>query len=136
LCFVSVLCGLFELVDHGGRRGNTAQALTRWWHPVASSEAWDVLHRAMRPTLYRCIAMATEIVVDLPAFFVSSISLLATTISSRPCYGQYKINKSYQYDHHYVINRFLLHGRSPSMMDAVSDTICGGGKAIRRKHDK
>jgi hypothetical protein len=48
---------------------------------VASSEALDVLHRAMRPASYRCIAMAIEIVVDLPAFFVSSISLLATTIS-------------------------------------------------------
>jgi hypothetical protein len=72
---------LFEFVDHGGRRGDTAQALARWRHPVASSEALDVLHWAMRPASYRCIAMATEIVVDLPAFFVSSISLLATTIS-------------------------------------------------------
>jgi hypothetical protein len=75
------LCVLFEFVDHGGRRGYTAQALARWRHPVASSEALDVLHRAMRPASYRCIAMASEIVVDLPAFFVSSISLLATTIS-------------------------------------------------------
>jgi hypothetical protein len=58
LCFVSVLCVLLEFVDHGGRRGNTAQALTRWRHPVASSEALDVLHRAMRPASYRCIAMA------------------------------------------------------------------------------
>jgi hypothetical protein len=57
------------------------QALTRWRHPVASSEALDVLHRAMRPALYRCIAMAIKIVVDLRAFFVSSISLLATTMS-------------------------------------------------------
>jgi len=75
------LCVLFKFVDHGGRRGDTAQALARWWHPVASSEALDVLHRAMRPESYRCIAMATEIVVYLPAFFVSSISLMATTIS-------------------------------------------------------
>jgi len=75
------LCDLFEFADHGGRRGDTAQALARWRHPVASSEALDVLHWAMRPTSYRCIAMAIEIVVDLPAFFVSSISLLATTIS-------------------------------------------------------
>jgi hypothetical protein len=75
------LCVLFEFVDHGGRRGYTAQALARWRHPVASSEALDVLHRAMHPASYRCIAMASEIVVDLPAFFVSSISLLATTIS-------------------------------------------------------
>jgi hypothetical protein len=48
---------------------------------VASSEALDVLHQAMRPASYRCIAMAIEIVVDLPAFFVSSISLLTTTKS-------------------------------------------------------
>jgi len=72
---------LFEFVDHGGRRGDTAQALARRRHPVASSEALDVLHRAMRPASYRCIAMATEIVVDLPEFFVASILLLATTIS-------------------------------------------------------
>jgi hypothetical protein len=75
------LCVLFEFVDHGGRRGDTAQALARWRHPVASSEALDVLHRAMCPASYRCIAMTIEIVVDLPAFFVSSILLLATTIS-------------------------------------------------------
>jgi hypothetical protein len=81
LCFVSVLCVLFEFVNHGGRRGDTAQALARWQHPVAYSEALDVLHPSMRPALYCCIAMAIEIVVDLPAFFVSVISLLATTIS-------------------------------------------------------
>jgi len=75
------LCVLFEFVDHGGRRGDTAQALAWWRHPVASSEALDVIHWAMPPTSYRCIAMAIEIVVDLPAFFVSLISLLATTIS-------------------------------------------------------
>jgi len=58
-----------------------AQALVQWQHPVAYNEALDVLHPSMRPALYRCIAMAIEIVVDLPAFFVSVISLLATTIS-------------------------------------------------------
>jgi hypothetical protein len=47
------------------------------WH----SEAMDVLHLAMRPASYRCIAMAIEIVVNLPAFYVSSISLLVITIS-------------------------------------------------------
>jgi hypothetical protein len=75
------LCVLFEFVDHGNRRGDTAQALARWLHPVASSEALDVLYRAMCPASYRCIAMAIEIVVDLPAFFVSSISVLPTTIA-------------------------------------------------------
>jgi hypothetical protein len=40
---------------------------------VASSEALDVLHRAMRPTWHRCILMVIEIAVDLPAFFVPLI---------------------------------------------------------------
>jgi len=58
LCFVSVLCVLFENVNNGGRRGDTAQALARWRHPVASSEALDVLHRAMRLALY-CYKLKT-----------------------------------------------------------------------------
>jgi len=75
------LCVLFEIVDHGGCRGDTAQALARWRHPVAPSEALDGLHRAMRPASYLCIAMAIEIVVDLPAFLLSSISLSPTTLA-------------------------------------------------------
>jgi hypothetical protein len=81
LCFVSVLCVLFKIVDHGGRRGDTAQALARWQHPVASSEALDVLHRAMRLASYRCIAMAIEITRDLSAFFVAVNLLSPTTIA-------------------------------------------------------
>ncbi len=42
---------------------------------------WLVLHWAMRPALHHRIRMVVEIVVDLPAFFVTSISLLATNIS-------------------------------------------------------
>jgi len=75
------LCVLFEIVDHDGHRGNTAQALAQWWHPVALSEALDVLHRAMRLESYRCIAMAIEITRDSSAFFVAVNSLFATTIS-------------------------------------------------------
>jgi hypothetical protein len=37
---------------------------------VASSKAWDVLHRAMCPASYRRIHMAIKIASDLPAFFV------------------------------------------------------------------
>jgi len=75
------LCVLFEFVDHGGHRGDTAQALNRWRHPVASSEALDVLHWEMRPASYHCIAMAIEIAIDSPAFFVTVNSLLPTTIA-------------------------------------------------------
>jgi hypothetical protein len=75
------LCVLFEFFDHGGRRGDTAQALARWRHPVASSEALDVLYRVMRPASYRCIAMAIEIAINLPAFFIAVDSLSPTTIA-------------------------------------------------------
>jgi hypothetical protein len=34
--------------------------LARWWRPVASSEALDLLHWAMRAVMYRRIAMAIK----------------------------------------------------------------------------
>jgi hypothetical protein len=77
------LCCFNEFVDHGGRRGNTAQALARWLHPVASSEAPDVLHWEMCPALYRRIRMAIEIASDLPAFFVVVYTLLPTTMIAK-----------------------------------------------------
>jgi hypothetical protein len=72
---------LSEIVDHGGRRGDAIRELARWRHPLASIESLVVLHRAMRPALHRRIRRVAKILVDLPAFFVASISLLATTIS-------------------------------------------------------
>ncbi len=36
------------------------RALAQWWHPVASSETLEILHRAMRAVSYRCITMAIE----------------------------------------------------------------------------
>jgi len=81
LCFVSILCCFNKFVNHDGHRGYTAHALVRWRHPVASSEALDVLHRAMCPVSHRRIRMVIEIVVDLPAFFVAVDSLLPTIIA-------------------------------------------------------
>ncbi len=81
LCFVSVLCCFNEFIYHGGRRGDTAQALAQWQHPVAPSEALDVLYRVMRPTSYPCIAMAIETASDLPTFYIVADSLLPPTIA-------------------------------------------------------
>ena len=58
-----------------------AQALARWWHPVAPSEALDVLYREMRPGSYRHIRMAIKIASDLPAFFVVAETLLPSNIA-------------------------------------------------------
>jgi hypothetical protein len=59
-----------------------AQTLTRWRHPVASSEALEVLYYwAMRPASHRRIGMAIKIARDSPAFFVVADLLLPTTIA-------------------------------------------------------
>jgi hypothetical protein len=81
LCFDSVYCCFNEFIGHGGRRGNTAQALARRLHPVTPSEALDVLYQVMRPALYRRIHMVIEIASDLPAFFVVADLLLPITIA-------------------------------------------------------
>jgi hypothetical protein len=83
LCFVSILCVSLEFVAHGSRWGDMAQAIDQWRHRVASSEALDVLYRAMHPASYRCIAMATEIASDWPAFFGAVDSLSPTTIATK-----------------------------------------------------
>jgi hypothetical protein len=75
------LCCFNKFVDHGGHRGNTAQALARWLHPVASSKAPDVIHRAMRPASYRLTRIAIKIASDLPAFFVVVDSFFAHNLS-------------------------------------------------------
>jgi hypothetical protein len=70
LFFVSVFVFAAKIDDLGSRGGNAVQALTQWLHPVASSKAWDVLHRAMRPALYRPIRMVIKVASNFPAFFV------------------------------------------------------------------
>jgi hypothetical protein len=41
----------------------------QWWHPVASSEALDLLHQAMCAVLYRRIAMAIKTVSFVGVLF-------------------------------------------------------------------
>jgi hypothetical protein len=77
MCFGSVFVFYNEFTDHGDHRGNTVQALARWRHPVALSEARDVLHRAMRPALYLHITMVIETATDFPVFFVIIDSVVA-----------------------------------------------------------
>jgi hypothetical protein len=57
------------------------RALDQWRHPVASSEALDVLYRLMHPASYHCIAMAIEIAIESPAVFVAVDSFSPTTIA-------------------------------------------------------
>jgi hypothetical protein len=76
------MCVSFKFVDHGGRWGNMAQEIDQWRHPVASSEALDVLYWVMCPALYRCIPMTIKIARNSPAFFAAVDSLSPTTIAN------------------------------------------------------
>ena len=44
----------------GGCRGNTERVITRWWRPVASGVALDMLHQAMPHVLFQSLRMAIE----------------------------------------------------------------------------
>jgi hypothetical protein len=68
-----------KIVNHVGCRGNTAQGPARWWHPVAISEAKDVLNWVMHPALYHQICMVIEIASKLGVFFALPILFLTTT---------------------------------------------------------
>jgi hypothetical protein len=74
------LCVFNLFVNRGGRWGNTALALAQWWHPVASSEAQDVLHRAMHPASYGHICMVIKITSTFPAFFAVVDSVVANNL--------------------------------------------------------
>ena len=54
--------------DPGGRRGDTGQILARWWRPVASNVAQDVLHWGMCSVLQMWIAKAIETASEGGAF--------------------------------------------------------------------
>ncbi len=60
-CVLLVFFFLFKIVDHGGCRSNTAQALAQWQYLVALHEATDALRWVMHPALHPPIHMAIEI---------------------------------------------------------------------------
>ena len=76
-----ILHRCFVCCRPGGCRGNTERVVAQWWHPVAPSEALDVLYWAMRPALYRHIRMAIKIASNLPSFLSSPILFLPTTVA-------------------------------------------------------
>ncbi len=55
--------------DHSGGRGNTAQALTRWRHPVTLREAKDALHQAMCIMLYQPGGTVIKIASEFNKFY-------------------------------------------------------------------
>ena len=56
------------------------QALARWWHLVASSEAWDVLALAMCPALYRRVCMVIKKASNFPTFFIVVNSVVVNNL--------------------------------------------------------
>ncbi len=64
-----------------GRQGNMVQTLAQWQHPVASSEALDVLHWTMHPASHQCIPMVIKIASNFLIFFAWSFLLSPKTVA-------------------------------------------------------
>jgi hypothetical protein len=71
---------LTKIIDHGNRSGDVMQALAQWRHPVASNEAQDVLHRAMRPALHSLYQHGNQKQELLTCILLLSSILLLPTI--------------------------------------------------------
>jgi hypothetical protein len=56
--------------------------LARWWRPVASSEALDLLHRAMCTVTYRRIAMAIKTATLLGVFYLLIVVCLPVALAA------------------------------------------------------
>jgi hypothetical protein len=52
----------------GGRRGDTERVVARWWRPVASGVALDMLHRAMPHVALQRLTVAIEMARNGGAF--------------------------------------------------------------------
>jgi hypothetical protein len=66
-----VVCCVFSHTDgndHGGRRGNTTQALVLWQHFLAYHEAFVALHWAMLIVLKRTSGMVIKIASKFATF--------------------------------------------------------------------
>ena len=138
-CFYVSFCVFSTIIDdHDGHQGNTALALTQWWHPVASSEALDVLHWAMGPASYCHIpAWQSKPLAICLHFTFSPILFLAKTRATHCQLRTAKDNvmvknkPSCHIVYIGVINLLLYYGHPmPLMMDAVLTTIVDGGQAI------
>ncbi len=69
-----------KIVNHGGSHGNAMRVLARWWHSVASIEAWGVLHWAMRSTLHHRIPIAFQIFPVFDVYFFVVINFVIVTL--------------------------------------------------------
>ena len=62
-----------KIDDHGVRLGDTGRILARWWRPVASRVALDLLYWVMCLAPYHLIRVAIEMAREAGAFFLLSI---------------------------------------------------------------
>jgi hypothetical protein len=115
-----------KIVNHDRRRGNTAQALALWWHPVASSEALYVPHWEMCPALYHHIRVVIKISRDLLVFFVIVVLIIPKTTDN----NHVMVNINYHSVVYYVNIIFVYYGHPPTTKDDISATIVDGGRAM------
>jgi hypothetical protein len=81
----------------GGRWGNAEQIVARWWHPVASRVALDMLHRAIPSVLLRRTAVAIKTTNNGGAFVRHSRLFCIIIHSCKTMLWSIKTNAKLQY---------------------------------------
>jgi hypothetical protein len=113
-----------KIDDHGIRRGDTGQKLTRWRRPVASRVALDLPYWAMRSAPYHTTWSAWPskwLPKQVHFFVVVNLMSCIITVAKPPCYGE---------DHTSTIHNL---GRSKINANANAQTTKKrGARRIRR----
>jgi hypothetical protein len=71
-----------KTTNHVSLQGKYGADTAQWQHPIASSEALDVLYWVMHPALHRRSPMVIKTASYFPAFFALSILLSPTTVAN------------------------------------------------------
>ncbi len=119
-----------KIDNHGIRRGDMWRIIARWWRPVATRVALDLLYWAMRSALYRLSRMAIEMAREAGAFFSVINFMSCITVAKQPCYCWLKIKQSYNIVRYYVLIQLVYYGSRPTSMNAVLAIIANGRQAI------
>jgi hypothetical protein len=70
--------------------------LARWWHPVVSVKALNLLYQAMRAVAYRRIAMAIKMAGKVGVFFIVLV-LYVTPAAAGAIHSGYLPNGGFQW---------------------------------------
>ena len=108
--------------------------LAQWWHPLASSEALDPLHRPMSAVSYRRIGMAIETALKVGVFIHYCVvdcrpGVRGSNMEQVVARWRRPVASSMALD---ILHRAMLH-ESRQCLHMAIEMACDGGAFVRRR---